>query len=227
VPPPDGTIKLLQGSLSFEIYACDNDAAGFITPVIGVDNGGVRFDPAWEHADSTWLSVPVNLGGSVSSTAQLYVGHDCNNIYLALTVGTDESNNNSLRFVFDNDANGAEAEGDNVISLTKSSSGSWVYQDRYLSADCVGSKQANCGPEDPVGMRQGNGKAGYENGKFVYEFSFPLRSGDNVHDFQRKLGEKLGFYLALSLGNGTKGNTEWPDQKGNFKSYQNYLLTQH
>jgi hypothetical protein len=221
VPPPDGEITLLRGSLSFEIYACDNAAAGFISPIIG---GGL--DAAWQGAQLK-QQVPVNLGGNVSGTADLYVGHDCSNLYLAFAVGADDANNNSLRFVFDNQGGGESAD-DNIISLTKID-GAWVYQDRYLSATCVGSKQANCGPEDPAGMRHGTGAAGFDAGinKFVYEFQFPLKSGDADHDFQRKLGETLGFYLAVSLGSGTKGNTEWPDQRGNFKSYQPYVITQY
>jgi len=224
VPPANGQITLQSGSLSFEIYACDNTAAGFITPTI---DGGL--DAAWQGAQFK-ATIPVNLGGNTSSTADLYVGHDCNYIYLALAVGADESNNNSLRVVFDNNADGSEGLGDNVISLTKNASG-WLYQDRFLSADCIGSKQANCGPDDTSagGSLNGNGAAGYDGAitKFVYEFRFPLKSGDSAHDFQRVLGQSLGYYLALSLGNGTKGNTEWPDQKGNFKSYQNYVLTQY
>lgn len=223
VPPPDGEITLLSGSLTFELYACDNGASGFITPTVG---GGL--DGAWQGAQLK-QSIPVNLGGNVSSTADLYVGHDCDYLYLALAVGADAATNNSLRFVFDNDGDGNEELGDNLISLTKNGAGTWDYQDRYLSADCLGSKQANCGPQDPVGLRQGMGAAGYDAsiGKFVYEFRFPLTSGDAGHDFQRKLGEALGFYLAVSLGNGTKGNTEWPDQRGNFKTYQPYVITQY
>jgi len=225
VPPPDGQITLQTGSLSFEIYACDNAAAGFITPTI---DGSL--ESTWQNADSSW-TIPVNLGGGTSSTADVYVGHDCNNVYLALAVGTGAANNNSLRFVFDNNADGSEGVGDNIVSLTKNSAGAWIYQDRFLSADCIGSKQANCGPDDTSagGSLNGAGSTGYNSAtqKFVYEFRFPLKSPDAAHDFQRKLGDTIGFYLALSLGNGTKGNTEWPDQKGNFKSYENYFLTQH
>jgi hypothetical protein len=220
VPPPDGEIALLPGSLTFEIFACDNDAAGFIGPSVG---GGL--DAEWQDAQFKQV-IAVNLGGNVASTADLYVGHDCENLYLALAVGADAASNNALRFVFDNDGDGAEEIGDNVISLTRNAGGGWDYRDRYLSADCVGSKQADCGPQDPVGLRHGEGDAAPDDGKFVYEFRFPLASGDAAHDFQRKLGNSLGFYLAVHLGTGSKGNTEWPDQKGNFKTYHSKKLKQ-
>jgi len=35
----------------------------------------------------------------------------------------------------------------------------------------------------------------------------------------------LGFYRAVSLGTGTKGNTEWPSQNNRFKTYQPYVVS--
>ena len=59
----------------------------------------------------------------------------------------------------------------------------------------------------------------------MYTLSHPLESGDTGFDFQRTFNQSLGFYLAVNLGTGTKGNTEWPTQNSRFKTYRKYVIT--
>jgi hypothetical protein len=53
---------------------------------------------------------------------------------------------------------------------------------------------------------------------FVYEMKHPLASG-SPYDLSLQAGETVYYYGAVSLGGGSKGNTEFPDQKGNFRNY--------
>jgi hypothetical protein len=183
---------------------------------------------AGEYANAQSFTFPVNLGGELGSTGTLYVGNDCDNLYLAFVVGVGESSNKAVRFVFDNTPPGGESADDDILSLSKVSAGNWLFRDRFLSQACVGSKQSDCGPDDTSagGTKNGAGAAAYDAAtrKFVYEIKHPLKSGDALHDFQRGFGDQVGFYLAVNLGSGSKGNTEWPDQKGRFKNYQPYTI---
>jgi hypothetical protein len=215
-------VLLDTGRVYFQAFACSATSPGLTSATV---------DGHWsaaEYANAFDTTVVVNLGGNNSSTATFYMGNDCQNLYLALVVGLDESNNNGVRFVFDNTPPAGESADDDVLSLSKISAGNWLFRDRFLSQTCVGSKQADCGPDDTSagGTKDGAGAAAYDAsiGKFVYEIRHPLKSGDAAHDFQRAIAQQLGAYWAAFLGNGSKGNTEWPDQKGNFKNYYIYTV---
>lgn len=243
--PNDGTFDafgeeatlLGADSLVFTAYACSSDDPN-LTSAQG-DTADGHITPG-EYAHAMKQDVTVNLGGKVTGVAKLFVGNDCRNLYIAFAVPALEETNNALRFVFDNtfsaggddtQASGNESADDDILSLSKQSDGTWLFRDRYLSQDCVGSKQADCGPDDP-GPPDGTGHASWNpnltiddvTGFFVYEMAHPLKSGDSVHDLQRSFGQTLGFYLAVSLGTGSKGNTEWPSQNGRFKFYQGYQV---
>ena len=228
----DQATELFLGELTFTVQVCPQ------TP----DADGIIADPtAGYYAGRTWQPVPVNLGGSTVGTAYMLMTNDCDDLYVAFMVPGNVSNTTSLRFVFDNTptttTNGltfSESADDDVLSMTLTSAG-LAFQDRYLSAACLGSKQADCGPLDT--RKDGSGGAGLNvfptafNGGtswFVYELKHPLkRLASDVapfQDFDRNPGQFLGWYLALYLGNGTKANAEYPRQNGNFKSYQPYQV---
>ena len=226
------------GELTFTVQVCPK------TP----DADGAIADPtAGYYAGKTWQPVPVNLGGSSVGTAYLLAANDCDDLYIAFMVPGDVSNTTSLRFVFDNAPTGtsidaltfSESADDDILSMTLTSGG-LAFRDRYLSAACLGSKQADCGPLDA--RQDGSGGAGLNTFAavfpaggaaatttwYVYEMKHPLKrqAGDVApfQDFDRDPGQFLGWYLALYLGNGTKANAEFPDQKGGFKKYQPYLV---
>jgi len=222
---------LAQGTLSFDVKVC--------TPAPTAD--GIIANPeAGYYAGRTWDPVEVNLGGSKTGTAYLLVTNDCDDLYIAFMVPGDVSNTTSLRFVFDNTPTGsslgslsfAESADDDILSMTLLSTG-LTFQDRYLSAACLGSKQADCGPLDT--RQDGSGGAALNGftfksvtGWYVYEMKHPLKRqpGDTApfQDWDRDPGQFLGYYLALYLGNGTKANAEYPRQNGNFKSYLGYQI---
>lgn len=219
------------GQLTFDVRVCSPtpDADGIITdPTTGF------------YASQTWRPVEVNLGGSKSGTAYVLMANDCDDLYIAFMVPGDVSNTTSLRFVFDNAPTGsslnalsfAESADDDILSMTLTDGG-LVFRDRYLSAACLGSKQADCGPLDD--RQDGSGGASLNGftfagttGWFVYELKHPLKRlpGDVApfQDFDRDPGQFLGWYGALYLGNGTKANAEFPRQNGNFKSYFGYQV---
>jgi hypothetical protein len=229
----DQATELFLGELTFTVQVCPKvpDADGVITnPTAGY------------YAGRTWQPVPVNLGGSTVGTAYLLMTNDCDDLYVAFMVPGNVSNTTSLRFVFDNTPTGTSINGltfsesadDDILSMTLTSAG-LAFGDRYLSAGCLGSKQADCGPLDA--RMDGTGGAGLNvfptafagtTSWYVYEMKHPLKrqAGDVApfQDFDRDPGQFLGWYLALYLGNGTKANAEYPRQNGNFKSYLPYQV---
>lgn len=218
--------ELETGMLTFDAIACDETIPGLVQATV---DG--KIDALDNYANADVHVISVNLGGNNSSTGVIYVGNDCGNLYVAFAVGVDESTSNAVRFVFDNVFGDGESADDDILSLERDGSG-WSFRDRYLSLDCLGSKQADCGPDDP-GVPDGEGATGWNPGItlagvtgdfFVYEMVHPLKSGDATHDMQVAFGDAIGFYTAVNLGTGTKGNSEWPDQKGRFKTYQEYVV---
>jgi hypothetical protein len=203
--------QLALGQLTFDVIVC---AAG---PTV---DGSVTAADGYPATTAGWQSVPVNLGGSATGTAYLYVTNDCDNLYLTFLMPSDPSKDNTLRFVF---AQNGQTEGplDDILSLSAAG-----FRDRYLSQGCIGSKQADCGPDDPD-AQDGMGVAAHQvfaspylgqSNWFVYEMKHDLASGSQ-YDLSLQAGETVYYYGAVSLGGGSKGNTEFPDQKGNFKNY--------
>jgi hypothetical protein len=200
------------GQLTFDVEVC--------APAPNVVDGSVTDADGYPADAAGWRSVPVNLGGSSTGTAYLYITNDCDNLYLTFLMPSDPTKDNTLRFVF---AQNGQTEGplDDILSLSAAG-----FRDRYLSQNCIGSKQADCGPDDPDTM-DGTGVAAYQafaspylsrSNWFVYEMKHPLTTGSSF-DLDLKVGDTVYFYGAVSLGGGSKGNTEFPDQKGNFKNY--------
>jgi hypothetical protein len=160
-------------------------------------------------------------GGSTS--AWLYTYNDCDNLYVVVAVATTDANlGNSLVLVFDNTLNGPSAEDDQLM-LKKLKSGAFEFQDRYLTSGCLNSKQADCGALDTSngGASNGAGATAHANSRFVYEVSHPLNSGD-ARDFALSIGNQVGMFLALQLGSGAQGNTQWPA----FRQYHTINITQ-
>lgn len=206
------------GTLSFDIRVCE--------PGPNV-NGLVQMDDGYPTSAAGWQAVPVNLGGNTSGTAYMYLTNDCDYLYATFLMPSDDSKDNKLRFVFaqDGDASDGIAESalDDILSLSAAG-----FRDRYLSPACVGSKQADCGPDDPDRPADGMGVAQFQvfaapflgkSSWYVYEMKHPLRAMGSPYDLDLVPGKTVYFYGAVSLGTGTKGNTEFPDQKGNFKNY--------
>ncbi|HEX9633283.1 MAG TPA: Ig-like domain-containing protein [Gemmatimonadales bacterium] len=203
---------LALGQLAFDVEVC--------APAPNVVDGSVTDADEYPTTSDGWRSIPVNLGGNSSGTAYLYITNDCDNLYLTFLMPSDPTKDNKLRFVF---AQNGQTEGplDDILSLSAAG-----FRDRYLSQACIGSKQADCGPDDPD-TRDGTGVADHQvfaspylgsSTWFVYEMQHPLSTG-SAYDLNLKVGDTVYFYGAVSLGGGSKGNTEFPDQKGNFKNY--------
>ncbi len=207
-PLLNSIVPLGTGHLTFEARVC---------PAVTAPNGVVG---ANEYSNSQPFTA--NLSGGSGQPATLYWRNDCDHLYLAVEVAADEALNNSLVIAFDNTLNGATDE-DDQLAYIRNKSGVFVFEDRFLSSGCSRSKQADCGALDTSagGTTDGAAAHGFANGKFVYELRHPLKSGD-ARDFQLNFGDPVGMFLALQLGKGAQGNTQWPD----FRVYHTINIVQ-
>jgi hypothetical protein len=199
----DLSAALGLGTLDFKVYVCDaSQTPNLVDGVIG---------------GNEYLSEPIPFtakvsGGSTSAT--LYWSYDCGNLYFGLEVAGSEISN-EIVLVFDNDGDGVAELGDDQWTLRRDSkTGKYTTADRFLTANCVGSKQATCGADDTSAGGSydlSGGMVTYTGSKTVYEIAHRL-TGDVGHDIQANLasGTTLGVYLQLQLGNGAQGNTQYP-----------------
>jgi hypothetical protein len=206
---PELATRLDRGTLAFDVKVCP--AGATVNGVVGSGEYG---------SNERHFRAKVSGG---ETDAWLYWTYDCDNVYFALKVASGSELANELRLVFDNVYGSGATVNDDQWNLTRDSKNpsQFLVADRYLSQNCVGSKQSDCGTDDIAGGGTndilGKGVVGYASGVTVFELSRPLMTGD-ARDFQVDLstGATLGLYVVLQLGKGAQGNTEFP-------GFRNYL----
>jgi len=112
--------------------------------------------------------------------------NDANNLYLALEIpdATDDAND-VCSFFFDNNHNGVGAEnGDDCLVIWGIIPGS--FGDHYFSGVAWIS-------DAPAGTTDGSGASSLSGGVHYFEFSHPLDTADDPHDFSLSLGDTVGF----------------------------------
>ncbi len=191
-----GPFLLGEGKVTFEALACG--------PGIDQLDGSIEGEPYILVTDQALA----NLSGG-DAPMEVYYSYDCDNIYFAVRVQASADLNNTIRIVFDDDNDGQAEEFDDVLSFEKDKQGVWHINDWWLTEKCIGSKQASCGEVDPQGAMP-DAKVGYDGTWFTYEIQRPYGGTDKYDIENLELGDTVGFYLALQLGNGAQGNTEWP-----------------
>ena len=164
--------------------------------------GDATFDAdEWECAGS--LEFTANIDGGVPAT--LYWMNDEDDLFLALRLQqSSASRANSLRFDFDNDADGVTELNDDAIEYDADTG---QFLDEHLDQECLNRSQAGCGQSDA--QAQGAGDFFNDGTWSTYELSHPLTGGGN-QDISVSGGDQLRFFLTLRNGNGAKGNTQFP-----------------
>lgn len=128
-------------------------------------------------------------GGTVPAT--LYVMNDAANLYVGIRVQNATVGASTAEVLFDNDHNDrttAEGEDDIYVDASGTFHDGFVHQTSPGVWDVV--KDTDFGGTSDGDERDGNGP-GYS----FYEFSHPLDSADNAHDFSLGRAQKVGFLL--------------------------------
>jgi len=147
-----------------------------IPPIID----GVLSPGEWADADSETFTMGV-------AAATIYVMNDQNNLYVAVKIQDDDTGNDELTIQFDNDnAGGALVKGDDNLAWWDS------FFDTYFEPPtAIYQDTSDGGTDDGSGGRTQDGLM-----IWYFEFSHPLDSNDNLHDFSLSLGSTVGFELS-------------------------------
>ena len=149
----------------------------------------------WDFADILNFNavIPQSLGGG-TAPGTMYVMNDLTNLYLAVEFSFVASRG-SAAFEFDNNDSGGERESGDDAILINSQVG--FFDDvRILSSSgaLFGLKDENVG-----GTTDGTGVFSDASGSSFYEFSHPLDSPDDAHDFSLKPGDTVAFNLFIRM----------------------------
>jgi len=143
---------------------------------------GVIDPDEWSRAD--WMDFTVG-----SHSGRMYVMNDAGNLYIALRLQDDDaSDNDEMRIYFDNDHGGGSLQlGDDVIWHTSAQ-----FRDAYHEPPL-----ATIRDTDDGGSSDGSGDRTRDGSHVWYvEFSHPLNTADDSHDFSLSYGDTVGFDLA-------------------------------
>lgn len=201
------TCFIISIVISFPAIAHNGQVlTGYGAPTID----GTLSQDEWNHAGTVDFSV--NIPGSTTVTGTLYVMNDGNNLYLAIEFPYTTSPTllgNTAGFAFDNDHGGGTElqSGDDNINFSAGGAG---FSDLYTSLICP-DPQTICAVRDTDsgGTKDGSGAFSNDGGGItVYEFSHPLKSADDTHDFSLTVGDTIGFRLFITVPNAD--NTIFP-----------------
>jgi hypothetical protein len=143
--------------------------------------------------------LPEEGGGTMPAT--LYVMNDATTLYLAVSIAKPALGSSSIAFEFDNDHVGfpGTTEGDDVLLMNPTHTPSFLDEVRTNALPCPLPPGRLCGlfDTDVGGTSDGAGGAMNAGGFSVYEFSHPLNSDDDAHDFSLSVGNRIGFWMSM------------------------------
>jgi len=162
-----------------------------------------------EWGNAACMSFDVNLPGG-TTTALAYIMNDALSLYAAVLIPGQAMDWGSVIFEFDNDNCGdpIRDEGDDIFQINTSPLDPYhpvEFQDLFrtyaIENGCC--ENCLCGRLDNGygGWLDGQGQALNDGTYSVYEFSHPLDSLDDAHDFSLKPGDTVGFTIFVSIQN--------------------------
>jgi hypothetical protein len=157
-----------------------------------------------EWANATSLPFAANLSpaqGGGTTPATFFVMNDQNSLYMAVRIERPALDMASVGVDFDNDHDGLREPGDEAILRNVNTNGSVAVFDNYRTPCQFGL----CAPVDTTdgGTTDGAGAATNDGVYSIIEFSQPLNSGDDAHDFSLSPGDVVGFRLHIRFSGPT------------------------
>lgn len=183
---------------------------------------GILAPGEWDHADNIIFEVGLASNGGGTAEGILYIYNDATNLYLAVKVVSTTLEADSVVFQFDSDNNGSLfSNGDDVLFISSPTRGGLP----FLFYDGVRTNEPPCGEGNPPGwcgfedVKAGGTNDGQgavtNNGIFrFYEFSHPLNSGDDTHDFSLASGDIVGYRLSIRYCESNCVDTYVPSSPG-------------
>lgn len=161
---------------------------GFGTATIDGVIGVGEWDPAG-RVDFTVNRSSSEGGGTVPAT--MYVMNDATNLYVGIRVQNATVGFSTAEVLFDNDHNdSANAEGEDDIYVDANG----IFFDGFVHQTSPGVWDV-VDDTDFGGTTDGDERDANGPGYSFYEFTHPLDSADNAHDFSLGRARKVGFLL--------------------------------
>lgn len=184
--------------LSASAHFMDLSLSGFGTATID----GVLSDGEWDSAETVLFNVNTLEGGTVPGRLQVMN----NEIDLFMSIDFAAiAERNSASIEFDNNHDGVLNSGDDGIIINPEIGFMDLFRDwPYSYFDT-----------DRGGTNDGAGAFSNAGGHTVYEFSHPLDSADDAHDFSLSIGDTVGFTVGIRLQSGSSWvDTRFPESSG-------------
>ena len=157
----------------------------------------------WQNAHSSSFSL--SIGGN-PYTGTIYVMNDATNLYVAIKIADDDFNTGTPDDVaviyFDNDNDGTFESGEDSIAQYAGATG---FQDRFLETFPTMRLDTDVG-----GTKDGSGACARHGSDNHFEFSHPLNSADDAHDFSLNALNTVGFTIGYRDGGLGTGVGYWP-----------------
>lgn len=162
--------------------------------------------PEWSEASHAQFTI------GWTYTGEVWVMNDAANLYVAVKVADSSLTASDMCWIaFDNNNDGAFVAGDDVLGLT----GSPQFSDAFWGPGPPATSDTSDG-----GTNDGEGGSSGSGGFNYFEFSHPLDSGDDAHDFSLSAGSTVGFSLEYVEASGYWG--DWPSH--NAKSWAHITI---
>lgn len=148
---------------------------------------GILTEGEWNSANTVTFTI-------TGKPATIYVMNDANNLYILLKIGPDSDNDtyDTCGVYFDNDNGGGIIleHGDDAIQISVEG-----FVDLYWDETVFFNNIKSDGDEN----QEGSGM-GYQDAENVwyFEFSHPLDSQDDEHDFNLGIGDTVGFAVSYA-----------------------------
>jgi hypothetical protein len=166
----------------------------------------------WDNAGSINFAVNVPEGGTTPGT--LFVMNDASNLYLAVQFARPAADiGQSAGFEFDNDHSGGSlGEGDDGLLFNPNPVVLFFDLVRTTQGGCPAGSLCSFLDTTLGGTSDGAADLFYDGTSTTYEFSHPLDSMDDAHDFSLLLLDTVGFTLFIRLADaqGTIADTGLP-----------------
>jgi hypothetical protein len=161
---------------------------------------GIASTGEWDSADQGSFTI-------LEMPATIYVMNDQDNLYILVKIGPDNDTDphDTCGIYFDNDNSGGIilADGDDALMISIEG-----FQDLYWNATLLWDNLVS----DGVQNQNGAGAGDQDTSKtWYFEFSHPLNSSDNSHDFSLSIGDFVGFAISFADWNGSNLDIDfWP-----------------
>jgi hypothetical protein len=167
---------------------------------------GIVGGSEWAGASQT----PFAIGWTY--TGEVWVMNDASNLYMAVKIADSSLTASDMLWVsFDNNNDGSFVAGDDLIAVY----GNSHFYDAFWAPGPPATLDTSAG-----GTSDGEGASSGSGGFNFFEFSHPLDSGDNTHDFSLSAGDTVGFSLQYIEASGYWA--DWPSH--NAKSWAHITI---